>query len=97
MNHVIKRLEKAMEQLLLELEALGIADSRSIMDMIGFGGIFADILEYSEFDTAKKEAEHASRIIIDVEVENMQVGIPGINHTRLWAAFDILFDRLSSI
>ena len=95
-DHVIYSLEKAVEHLALALEALNSAGSWSVIDVIGFGGVFADIFEYSEFGKAKREVELAANIIRDVEAElkNMEVRVPEIDHTTLWAVFDICFDGL---
>ena len=96
MNHIIKSLEKAVEHLDLALKALNSARTWSIVDVIGLGGIFGDIFEYSEFSKAKKEVEHAANIIREVESElkNVEVKVPEIDHTTLWAFLDIGFDGL---
>jgi hypothetical protein len=96
MDHVIDSLEKAVEHLELALEALNSAGSWSIIDVIGFGGMLADIFEYSEFGKAKREIKLAANIIRDVEAElkDMEVRVPEIDHTELWAVFDMCFDGL---
>jgi hypothetical protein len=96
MDHVIYSLEKAVEHLTLALEALNSAGSWSVMDVIGFGGVFADIFEYSKFDKAKREVELAADIIrgVEAELKNMEVRVPEIDHTPLWAVLDVCFDGL---
>ena len=96
MDHIIKSLERAVGHLELALEALNSAKTWSIVDIIGIGGIFGDIFEYSEFGKAKKEVELATNIIRDVESEfrNMDVKVPEIDHTTMWAFLDIGFDGL---
>ena len=96
MDHMIKSLERAVGHLELALEALNSARTWSIVDIIGIGGIFGDIFEYSEFGKAKKEVELATNIIRDVESElrNMDVKVPEIDHTTMWAFLDIGFDGL---
>ncbi len=96
MDHMIKSLERAVGHLELALEALNSARKWSIIDVIGLGGIFGDIFEYSEFGKAKKEVELATNIIRDVESElrNMDVKVPEIDHTTMWAFLDIGFDGL---
>jgi len=95
MDHVIKSLQSAMEHLELALEALNSARNWSVADMIGSGSI-ADIFEYSEFGKAKREVELATNIIRDVESElkDMEVKVPEIDHTTMWAFLDIAFDGL---
>jgi len=63
--------------------------------MIGSGSI-GDIFEYSEFGKAKREVELATNIIRDVESElkDMEVKVPEIDHTTMWAFLDIAFDGL---
>jgi hypothetical protein len=96
MDHMIKSLERAVGHLELALEALNSARTWSIIDVIGLGGILGDIFEYSEFGKAKKEVELATNIIRDVESElkNMEVKVPEIDHTTMWAFLDIGFDGL---
>ena len=96
MDHVIKNLERAVEHLELALESLNSARKWSIVDMIGIGGILGDIFEYSEFGKAKREVELAANIITDVESElkDMEVQVPEIDHTTMWAFLDIGFDGL---
>ena len=96
MDHVIKRLERAIEHLELALKALKSAKKWSIVDIIGIGGILGDIFEYSEFGKAKREVELAKNIIKDVESElkNMEIKVPKIDHTTMWAFLDIGFDGL---
>jgi len=96
MDHMIKSLERAVGHLELALEALNSAKTWSIVDIIGIGGIIGDIFEYSEFGKAKKEVELATNIIRDVESElrNMDVKVPEIDHTTMWAFLDIGFDGL---
>jgi hypothetical protein len=96
MDHVIKNLEKAVGHLELALESLNSARKWSIVDIIGIGGILGDIFEYSEFGKAKREVELAANIITDVESElkDMEVQVPEIDHTTMWAFLDIGFDGL---
>jgi len=93
---MIKKLEEAKKHLERALGALDSAGTWSIVDIIGLGGIIPDIFEYSEFSKAKKEVESAAEITKDVKAElrNMGVQAPEIDHTLLWAVFDIGFDGL---
>lgn len=85
-DNVVKSLERAVEHLESALEALNSAGTWSFIDVIGFGGIFADIFEYSEFGKAKREVELAADIIRNVkdELKNMEVTVPEIDHMESW-------------
>lgn len=68
-DRIVNSLERAVEHLETALEALNSAGTWSFIDVIGFGGIFADIFEYSEFGKAKREVELAADIIRNVKSE----------------------------
>lgn len=95
-DRIVNSLERAVEHLETALEALNSAGTWSFIDVIGFGGIFADIFEYSEFGKAKREVELAADIIRNVksELKNMEVVVPEIDHMESRAVFDIFFDGL---
>ena len=93
---IIKELKEAKKHFESALGALDSAGTWSIIDIIGLGGIIPDIFEYSEFSKAKREVESAAVIIKDVKagLRNMGVQAPEIDHTLLWAVFDMGFDGL---
>lgn len=95
-GQIISKLEEAKNHLKQARSALNSAGLWSVVDIIGFGGVLADIFEYSEFSDAKKEVQQAAKLLKEVEAElrNMGVQTPEINHTLLWAFFDVGFDGI---
>ena len=93
---MVRKLEEAKKHLKRALGALDSAGRWSIVDIISLGGIIPDIFEYSKFSKAKEEVGSAGEIIKDVKAGLGNVGVqaPVIDHTLLWAVFDIGFDGL---
>ena len=98
MDEIVNLLSKAKEDLEKAKSKLNRASTFSIIDVIFRGsiGLIADVFEYSRFSEAKTYIKEATQILKEVreKMKRVEISVPEIDHTALWATLDIGLDGL---